>query len=230
MLAADKILLESSIRQSATSLKEKEFLLHHDNLTTVGTQAAVMAGFTVTALIEFGPKSGSRALKFLYYNAVILSLSANILCVAKTTCLSVMGTSLATRGPEGAMARAVEGIFQLRQQIFALFGVGMLSLLFTGILGSWLILETLPATVATAILVVAIYSTYTSYNAIRGIFHFDEDDAVSFDDILSRFRSKSLRGGVQKEEEEEENHDGLDPPPVLARASSSSGRLATTTG
>ena len=45
MLAADKLLLQSSIRQNTASLREKEFLLHHDNLTTVGTQAAVMAGY-----------------------------------------------------------------------------------------------------------------------------------------------------------------------------------------
>lgn len=37
MLAADKLLLQSTIRQSAISLKEKEFSLHHGNFNAVRT-------------------------------------------------------------------------------------------------------------------------------------------------------------------------------------------------
>lgn len=189
MLAADKVLLESTIRQSATSLKEKEFILHHGNLTTVGTQAAVIAGFTVTALIEFKPPSPTnRILKFLYYNTVILSLTANVLCIAKTTCLSVMSTSLAMRGPDDGMIRAVNGLYELREQVFALFGVGLMSLLFMAILGSWLLLEPIPAAVATAVIGFAIFQTYKSYHAISFIFFFREEEAVNFDDILSNIR------------------------------------------
>lgn len=189
MLAADKVLLESTIRQSATSLKEKEFILHHGNLTTVGTQAAVIAGFTVTALIEFKPPlPANRILKFLYYNTVILSLTANTLCIAKTTCLSVMSTSLAMRGPDDGMTRAVEGLYDLREQVFALFGVGLMSLLFMAILGSWLLLDTVPATIATFVIGSAILQTYKSYRAISLIFFFREEEAVSFDDILNNFR------------------------------------------
>jgi len=52
MLAADKLLLQSSIRQNSIALKEKEFNLHHGNFNAVGTQAAVLAGFTVTACAD----------------------------------------------------------------------------------------------------------------------------------------------------------------------------------
>ncbi len=55
MLAADKLQLQSTLRQQATALKEKEFNLHHGNLMTVGTQAAVLAGLDVTMFIEFQP-------------------------------------------------------------------------------------------------------------------------------------------------------------------------------
>ena len=44
MLAADKLQLQSTLKQQATALKEKEFNLHHSNFMTVGTQAAVLAG------------------------------------------------------------------------------------------------------------------------------------------------------------------------------------------
>uniref|UniRef100_A0A7S3JQ87 Uncharacterized protein n=1 Tax=Aureoumbra lagunensis TaxID=44058 RepID=A0A7S3JQ87_9STRA len=189
MLAADKLMLEASIRQSAMSLKEKEFLLHHDNLNTVGTQAAVMAGFSVTALIEFGPlKDGNRILKFFYYNAVIIAMAANILCVVQTTCLSVKGTSLAMRGPYGSVAKAVDGMYAVRRRVFALFGLGMLALFFFTILGSWLILDFFSAMIATTVVLAAIYTTFDSYRLISYLFHFDEAEAVSFDDILTKFK------------------------------------------
>ena len=34
MLAADKLQLQSALKQQATALKEKEFNLHHSNLST----------------------------------------------------------------------------------------------------------------------------------------------------------------------------------------------------
>jgi len=55
MLAADKLQLQSTLKQQATALKEKEFNLHHNNFMTVGTQAAVLAGLDVTMFIEFQP-------------------------------------------------------------------------------------------------------------------------------------------------------------------------------
>uniref|UniRef100_A0A7S3K0I8 Uncharacterized protein n=1 Tax=Aureoumbra lagunensis TaxID=44058 RepID=A0A7S3K0I8_9STRA len=185
MLAADKLLLQSSIRQNAISLKEKEFSLHHGNFNAVGTQAAVLAGFTVTAFIEFTcPDDASRILKFCYYIASIVSLSANILCVANTTFLSVWGTGLAMRGPDGSMARAVDGMYQLRRNVFFLFGLGMMALLVTAIFGSWLLMDHEAAFACTILLIYAIYLTFKSYKSITFMFHFDETEAVNFDDLL----------------------------------------------
>mmetsp|Transcript_49454 Transcript_49454/g.140100 ORF Transcript_49454/g.140100 Transcript_49454/m.140100 type:complete len:167 (-) Transcript_49454:142-642(-) len=141
MLAADKLLLQSNLRQNAIKLKEKEFQLHHDNFSNVGTQSAVLAGFAITALIEFQPPAGSnRTLKFLYYISVIVSLSMNLICVSNTTALSVFGTGLALRGPDGAMVRAVEGMYEERKQIFMSFALGLFMILNAALVGSWLIM------------------------------------------------------------------------------------------
>ena len=70
MLAADKLQLQSSFKQQATALKEKEFTLHHNNFMTVGTQAAVLAGLDVTMFIEFQPPPNGEwvcAFLILYY-------------------------------------------------------------------------------------------------------------------------------------------------------------------
>lgn len=195
MLAADKLLLQSSIRQNSIALKEKEFNLHHGNFNAVGTQAAVLAGFTVTAFIEFDcPPDTNRLIKFAYYIASIVSLAANILCVANTTFLSVWGTGLAMRGPDGSMARAVDGMYNLRRNVFSLFGLGMVSLLFTAIFGSWILMAWEAAAASTVVLVYAIYSTWTSYRYITTLFEFDESDAVNFDDLLDATQTLIPKG------------------------------------
>eukprot|EP00039_Didymoeca_costata_P017137 m.315110 g.315110 ORF g.315110 m.315110 type:complete len:158 (+) comp16496_c1_seq29:234-707(+) len=135
MLAADKLLLQSRIRQNAIQLKDKEFQLHNENFATVGTQAAVLAGFTMTAFAEmYIPPEAPRILKFIYFTLVTFSLSANLYCVGQTTTLSVFGTSLSLRGPDGSMIRAVDGMYAERRQVFLQKIYGVLNVS-SGVLG-----------------------------------------------------------------------------------------------
>ena len=52
MLAADKLLLQSNVKQRSIELREKELNLFNSNFSAVGTQAAIMAGFTLTSFVE----------------------------------------------------------------------------------------------------------------------------------------------------------------------------------
>ena len=52
MLAADKLLLRSTVKQRAIQLREKELSLFNDNFNAVGTQSAVLAGFAMTSFAE----------------------------------------------------------------------------------------------------------------------------------------------------------------------------------
>ena len=89
MLAADKYQLTAQLKARATQLKEKEFNLHHQNLLTVGTQAAVLSTLNVTFFIEFAPPEDCNQLsKDVYYMVVAAAFSANIMTVALTTILS----------------------------------------------------------------------------------------------------------------------------------------------
>eukprot|EP00756_Hemistasia_phaeocysticola_P046434 Hpha_TRINITY_DN20215_c0_g1::TRINITY_DN20215_c0_g1_i1::g.168259::m.168259 len=185
MLAADKLLLESTVKQSAISLKEKEFSLHHGNFNTVGTQAAVLAGFTVTALIEIHITPDThRLLQAAYFAATIGSLGANILCLASTTFLSVWGTSLGVRGPDGSMARAVSGMYELRRSVFACFGAGLVFLLISAVLCSWIMMHTEAAAMCTIMLSLVLVHIVRSGRRIFKLFYFDEREATSFDDLL----------------------------------------------
>jgi hypothetical protein len=121
MLAADKLQLQSQLRQQAVSLKEKEFNLHHSNLMTVGTQAAVLAGLDITMFIEFTPAPVSewkfamvpRVLSFVYYTMISAAFCSNMMVVSQTTALSVLGAGLALRGPDGSMMVATDALYGL---------------------------------------------------------------------------------------------------------------------
>lgn len=52
MLAADKLLLRSTVKQRAIQLREKELTLFNENFNAVGTQSAVLAGFAMTSFAE----------------------------------------------------------------------------------------------------------------------------------------------------------------------------------
>ena len=90
MLAADRSLLEVNLRQSAIKLKEKELNLYMENFGAMATQAAVLAGFTTTCLIEIHIPNGTSMLaqNFLYGSATI-SICSNITCVSHSTITTI---------------------------------------------------------------------------------------------------------------------------------------------
>eukprot|EP00550_Attheya_septentrionalis_P005960 CAMPEP_0198291462 /NCGR_PEP_ID=MMETSP1449-20131203/8983_1 /TAXON_ID=420275 /ORGANISM="Attheya septentrionalis, Strain CCMP2084" /LENGTH=312 /DNA_ID=CAMNT_0043990103 /DNA_START=206 /DNA_END=1142 /DNA_ORIENTATION=+ len=193
MLAADKLQLQSSLKQQATALKEKEFTLHHSNLMTVGTQAAVLAGLDVTMFIEFNPPDNAawgalemwaRALKFFYYVFITVAFCCNILVVSQTTLLSVMGAGLALRGPDGSMMTATDGLYEERKSVFAAFAYGLATTVASVVLCVWLILSWEAALVCMSISIYTGYIIYANYKRIAQRFDFDESQTVTFHDIF----------------------------------------------
>mmetsp|Transcript_23484 Transcript_23484/g.65335 ORF Transcript_23484/g.65335 Transcript_23484/m.65335 type:complete len:295 (-) Transcript_23484:162-1046(-) len=195
MLAADKLQLQSSLKQQATALKEKEFTLHHSNFMTVGTQAAVLAGLDITMFIEFNPPDDaawstdlqwlSRTLRCIYYTVIVGAFCANMIVVSHTTALSVLGAGLALRGPDGSMMTATEGLYEERAAVFKSFAVGLALTVGSVLLSVWLLLRW---EAAAACFVVALWTTrkiFTMYRRVQDRFDFDESDTVDFTDIFS---------------------------------------------
>lgn len=89
MLAADRSLLEVNLRQSAIKLREKELNLFTENYNSMATQAAVLAGFTTTCLIEITvPEDTNIFISSCLHILAAISICANITCVS----LSTIGT------------------------------------------------------------------------------------------------------------------------------------------
>ncbi|GAB5355846.1 hypothetical protein AAMO2058_000240100 [Amorphochlora amoebiformis] len=196
MLAADKLLLQSSLKQNAIQLKEKELNLHNANFGSLGTQSAVLAGFAVTALIEFTFQREDtlkiQILEMLYYIFCTLSLVANLYCVAGSTILSVFATNLALRGPDGSVERAVEGMHEERRNIFVAFALGLTSLLTGMVFGAWLLMSASTALISTSIIIYGGYCTYKFGKRTAYRFSFREDHS-EIDDFIQNFVARIPR-------------------------------------
>jgi hypothetical protein len=190
MLAADKLQLQSQLKQQAVSLKEKELNLHHSNLTTVGTQAAVLAGLDITMLIEFTPRrvadlgQYARFLQFIYYIMITAAFCANLRVVAQTTVLSVLGAGLALRGPDGSMMVATDVLYHERRTVFVTFAYGLVLTFSSVFCAVWLMLHWEAALACQAVVAIASYQIYANYKRINRLLDFDENDTVDFRDIM----------------------------------------------
>ncbi|GAX26111.1 hypothetical protein FisN_24Hh016 [Fistulifera solaris] len=194
MLAADKLQLQSALKQQATALKEKEFQLHHSNLMTVGTQAAVLAGLDITMFIEFSPAPVSdwaeehqqfaRILRMVYYGIIVAAFCANMIVVSHTTALSVIGAGLALRGPDGSMLTATDGLYEERSSVFTTFGIGLACTVGSVLLSVWLMLPWESALICWLVALFTCRKIYLNYVRVVTRFDFDESQTVDFRDFL----------------------------------------------
>ena len=142
MLAADKLLLQTTVKQRAIQLREKELNLFNKNFSAVGAQAAIMAGFTLTTFVEIDLPPNKPTAKTMLHTFVTISICANLVCVATVTFVSVWGSGKALRGKDGSMDIAVEGMNAERTLIFAAFAIGTLACLGCLFSAAWVLMET----------------------------------------------------------------------------------------
>ena len=209
MLAADKLLLRSTVKQRAIQLREKELLLFNDNFNAVGTQSAVLAGFAMTSFAEIDlphnafyaqkarcasarpalpqppptAATGGRAQACLHL-FVTISICANLMCTASTTFVSVWGTGKALRGKDGSMDTAVDGMHNERAFIFSCFGVGLITTLLALMSAAWILMTLEVALVATLGISWCIFVIVRQARRIHDKFGLSHDDVVSFADIM----------------------------------------------
>ncbi len=205
MLAADKLLLQSNLKQRATQLREKELNLFNDNFNAVGTQSAVLAGFAMTSFAEIDlPKNAYYAHKAVLHVLVTISICANLLCTATTTFVSVWGSGKALRGKDGSMDKAVEGMFQERGFIFSCFGVGLVTTLCALMAAAWILMAVEVALVASLGISWSIYVIIRQAFRLHSKFKLDPSDTIRFDDIL---KSNVVPRMNHVDEDEEEMQD-----------------------
>lgn len=125
-----------------------------------------------------------RVLKFVYYVLITSAFCANILVVSQTTILSVLGASLALRGPDGSMMTATDGLFHERALVFRPFGYGLILTISSVVMCVWLHLHWEASVVCCTISLYTICKMRSTYHRIVKKFDFDESMTVDFNDIF----------------------------------------------
>uniref|UniRef100_A0A7S3EPZ1 Uncharacterized protein n=1 Tax=Haptolina ericina TaxID=156174 RepID=A0A7S3EPZ1_9EUKA len=209
MLAADKLLLRSTVKQRTIELREKELNLFNSNFSAVATQAALLAGFSMAFLemsvhlhaVHFNPLA--KALLHLFSTVCIC---ANIFVVSIITFVSVWGSGKALRGKDGSMSVVVEGMKKESRLIFYTFGIGLLSLLVAVACSTWLLMQREVALLATVMLLATCYALISNAIRIFKKFELQSSEVVRFNDFL-----RALPKAEENIDEEEFDEDNDDP-------------------
>lgn len=196
MLAADKLLLQSNVKQRSIELREKELNLFNSNFSAVVTQAAIMAGFTLTSFVEIDLPPNKRWAKAMLHFFVTSSICVNFVCVAMVTFVTVWGSGKALRGQDGSMDYAVDEMNAERTFIFGTFAVGVLATLGCLFSAAWVLMETEIAIVASVLILSTMYMIVSEARRIGTRFMLEPDEGVSFGDLRSIF--PRLRGSPSK--------------------------------
>jgi ubiquitin len=117
MIAADRRLLQASIKQRRLEIKDREIGHYLNNMNMVATQGALVAGFSFGALSGVSPPEDSDSPTtymhhFVFVNSLTASVTCNLASVIVCTLCSILGPKMALLGPEGSTFDACERLKQ----------------------------------------------------------------------------------------------------------------------
>jgi len=159
----------------------------------MATQAAVLAGFTTTCIIEITiPDNANPYMKSLLHICGIVSICSNITCVSLSTITTIWGSGKALRGTDGSMDEAVEGINNERTLIFNSFATGLAGNLCTILCACFMIMEPPVSFICAGILVYTLWLIFSNARRIQAKFALG-DNAVRLDDLTSYHVGGSAR-------------------------------------
>ena len=187
MLAADKLLLRSTVKQKTIELREKELNLFNANFSAVATQAALLAGFSMAFLemsVHLHGEHHNYVAKAALHLFSTICICANVFTVSVITFVSVWGSGKALRGKDGSMDQAVDGMHAERAFIFTCFGVGLITTLLALMSAAWILMTLEVAMVATLGISWCIFIIVRQARRIHSKFGLSQEDIVSFADIM----------------------------------------------
>ena len=111
-------------------IEERELNYYTNNALTVGTQAALLAGFAFTGIIEapwdfFQDMNVPYPVRALCVISTLLGMIFEILAIVKSVQISILGPGLALRGSEGSMTRALSVMRHEQRRLHWQFYIGL---------------------------------------------------------------------------------------------------------
>ena len=104
MLVAERDALHASVNHERLNIKERELLNLTTYLNSIGTQAALIAGFVYGTVMTQLPNGVHPALKYAVHVSSSISLGAMVYVICNSELTSIFGSTMALVGPPGACA------------------------------------------------------------------------------------------------------------------------------
>lgn len=135
MIAANKRLLKATLTEGVLGIQINLIQLYQSNLSAVATQAALIAGFSFTAVTsEFSNTYGlfSTVLSYFYYTCFTICFCAALFALSQATIVVMFGPSMALKADDSDAVRVASEY--MRQQQVLVFNIGVVSIsaLFVG--------------------------------------------------------------------------------------------------
>eukprot|EP01040_Poterioochromonas_malhamensis_P013816 gene13815-15234_t len=118
MIAANKRYLKANLTQGVLNIQTNLVQLYSNNLTILATQAALIGGFSFTAVLE-SPEHGSlaeRILSYFYYVCWAVCLVCCLFILAQATIVVMFGPTMALKGATDDAVKFAAN--HMREQVF----------------------------------------------------------------------------------------------------------------
>ncbi len=183
MYKASQEALFQATNQQLVSIRQSEIQYYTNVNVAIGTQAALIGGFTYGIFTQNQPNEDHSYAKRCmtgYYIASAITIACAVHVIINTMLLQVMGPGLALNGPIGSMARAAEGMKIEQNQVTYAFTVMMIFFSIATTLSFWAVMDLEAAIVNTIIFAFAARMWYISGRRVYYRLHWDDRDV--FDD------------------------------------------------
>ncbi len=208
MLVADRLAVDSELKAQAIQIKNIEMQNIDRYLGTVGTQAALIAGFSIAVLMgdELIRISNGDNIHMvsqaLLYSFAMLTLCFQFYCVLCSTLVSVLGPTYALNGPKGSMHSAVRAMKEERTTILYSFGSGVGCFGCTMICTSWVTIRPLGASMCTLIVLSCFTVVLCSAKRILGKFRFVDEmhNQMNYEKQLHINANDFLKGQTKQDQ------------------------------
>ena len=119
--------LQTQLKLHLLQIEERELVYFTENCYNIGTQAALLAGFSFSALMQASAIAGTmnKGIQGGWATMTVLAMVFEIMALVKATQLAITGPGLALRGPEGSMTRAISVMRIEYRKIGQLFYLGL---------------------------------------------------------------------------------------------------------
>jgi hypothetical protein len=184
MYKASQEALFQATNQQLVSIRQSEIQYYANVNIAIGTQAALIGGFTYGIFTQNQPREEyeyARRCLITYHITSGITIAAAVHVIINTMMLQVMGPGLALNGPVGSMARAADGMRKEQYQVTFAFTVMMIFFSISTTISFWAVMDREAAIVCTLIFGCAARMWYFYGRRVYNRLHWVDQDSFDND-------------------------------------------------